>query len=110
MNVVGVWFCRSSAAIANPGNAVLENNTTEPREPRTAAATIKVFFYCCEVLKSFCVVVKTVNRKEGRKEELQTHHESSGLGNELPDLLSEKVSASAIQLQQNILNVMSNTV
>jgi len=51
----------------NPGNAVLKNNTTEPREPRTAAATIKVFFYCCEVLKSFCVVVKTVNRKEGRR-------------------------------------------
>jgi hypothetical protein len=25
-------------------------------------------------------------------------------------LLSEKISASAIQLQQNILNVMSNTV
>jgi hypothetical protein len=67
-NVAGVWFCRSSAAIANPGNAVLKNNTTEPREPRTAAATIKAFFYCCEVLKSFCVVVKTVNRKEGRKE------------------------------------------
>jgi hypothetical protein len=51
----------------------------------------------------------STGRKEGRKE-LQTHHDSSGLGNELPDLLSEKISASAIQLQQNILNVMSNTV
>ncbi len=66
-NVAGVWFCRSSAAIANPGNVLLKNNPIEPREPRTAAATIKVFFYCCEVLlKSFCVVVRSVNRKEGR--------------------------------------------